>query len=196
MKVIVCKKIKQESMTFGKHKITIKHFKRVKGHDDSLSYTCILYVNNKKCCEAYNDGWGGSAMLTIIDKELFELIDNVVIQYPIMYGKKEIGKYTLSDVADELACLVCDNKSLWKTIREKEFDNFVFYNGASVMTTHYTTPNSKLHTALLVLFKTTDNYVVIANMIKRMCTKGYKCYNTNVPKEFIKKFNLEEYFMI
>ena len=41
------------------------------------------------------------------------MIDNEVIKYSIIYGKREIGKYTLSDVADELACIV-DNKKLWK----------------------------------------------------------------------------------
>lgn len=191
---IINKGIKEESMIFGKYKITLKCLKQVKGHDDSLPFTAKLYVNNKVCCECYNDGWGGSAMLTIINNDLFNLIDNEVIKYNIMCGKKVIGNYTLSDVADELACVIVDNKRLWNTIRENEFDNFIFHNGISIKKIHYTTKGMVSYTPIHVLFNIKVMYLTLSTMIKRECENGYKCVNTNVPSEFIEKFNLQEYF--
>ena len=192
---IINKGIKKESMTFGKYKITLKCLKQVKGHDDSLPFTAKMYVNNKPFCEAYNDGWGGSAMLTIINKELFEMIDNEVIKYSIIYDKKEIGKYTLSDVADELACIIVDNKRLWNIIRDNECNNFIFYNGVSTKMIHYTTKGMKCYTPIKTLFETNSMYLTLSTMIKRECEhNNYKCINKNVPMNFIEKFNLQECF--
>lgn len=192
---ILNKKIKEESMTFGKYKITLKCLKQVKGHDDSLPFTAKMYVNNKPFCEAYNDGWGGSAMLTIINKELFEMIDNEVTKYSIIYGKREIGKYTLSDVADELACIIVDNKRLWNIIRDNECNNFIFYNGVSTKMIHYTTKGMKCYTPIKTLFETKAMYLTLSTMIKRECEyNNYKCINKNVPMDFIEKFNLQECF--
>ena len=191
---ILNKKITEESMTFGKYKITLKCFRQVRGHDDSLPFTAKMYVNNKPFCEAYNDGWGGSAMLTIINKELFAMIDNEVIKYAIIYDKKEIGKYTLSDVADELACIIVDNKKLWDIIRKHEDDNFIFHNGISTNIIHYTTKGMKGKTPIHTLFQTKSMYLTLSTMIKKNCENGnYKCYNTNIPSDFVEKFNMQKY---
>lgn len=192
---ILSKKIKEESMTFGKYKITLKCLKQVKGHDDSLPFTAKMYMNNKPFCEAYNDGWGGSAMLTIINKDLYDMINNEVIKYSIIYDKKEIGKYTLSDVADELACIMVDNKRLWNVIRNNEYDNFIYYNGVSIKMSHYTTLGENKNTPIDKLFECKTMYLTISTSIKRHCKyQNYKCINKNVPMDFIEKFNLQEYF--
>jgi hypothetical protein len=192
---ILNKKIKKESMTFGKYKITLKCVKEVKGHDDSLPFIAKMYVNNKPFCEAYNDGWGGSAMLTITNNDLFEMVNDEVIKYSIIYGKREICKYTLSDIADELACIIIDNKKLWNIIKNNEVNNFIFYNGISSKMIHYTTTHENSYVNIDRLFKSKIMYLKLSEMIKEMCSKNnYKCINKNVPMDFIEKFDLKKYF--
>jgi len=184
---IINKEIKSESMTFGKHKITLKCLKQVKGHDDSLPFTAKLYVNNKVCCECYNDGWGGSAMLTIINEELFKVIDEEVTKYDISFNNKVFGKYTLSDVADELAWIIVDNKKIWKTIRENEFYNLIFSNEISIIQRHWVNRLTKFKTPIHILLENESMVNTLSKVIKEMADKGYKLLNTNVPNEIIVK---------
>ena len=40
-------------------KFTMKNFKRIYGHDDSMPYMADLYLGKEHVAQCHNDGWGG-----------------------------------------------------------------------------------------------------------------------------------------
>lgn len=55
-------RIKCDKMVF-----TMRMFQDCIGHDDSLPYFAILYVDNVPTYECFNDGWGGETDIKVLD---------------------------------------------------------------------------------------------------------------------------------
>lgn len=51
----------------GDDKYTLRDFKLIEGHDDSLPYSATLCINGKPICKCFNDGCGGDTQLTPIN---------------------------------------------------------------------------------------------------------------------------------
>ena len=89
----------------GKLKFTMKDFKRVDGHDDTLPYSAILCVDKKPLAHCYNDGYGGETNIEYINEEVKE-IENTITNYQWKYGKMKFD-LRLDFIADILA-QTCD----------------------------------------------------------------------------------------
>ena len=81
------KGFKQDYNTFeiGGYKISLKNFKKVIGHDDSLPYVANVYVNGERVCTCYNDGWGGETNITqVMNETLLNEVNKFVkgLPYP------------------------------------------------------------------------------------------------------------------
>lgn len=54
------------TLTIGGYKFALKKVIEQIGHDDTLPYAAILYINNKKVALIFNDGWGGETQYSQI----------------------------------------------------------------------------------------------------------------------------------
>ena len=104
----------------GVYTFELKNFKEVYGHDDSLPFTAILYVNGKRIATCSNDGWGGEAFVQPLNgcRERLERIENEVKD-----EKYDGFDARLPFLIDCLACKMADYKSAMKETRK----NLVFY---------------------------------------------------------------------
>lgn len=57
-------KFAPEYLTIGEYTFSLRKFREITGHDDSLPYTATLYANGRPVCDLFNDGWGGETMVT------------------------------------------------------------------------------------------------------------------------------------
>ena len=89
----------------GKLKFTMKDFKRVDGHDDTLSYSAILCVDKKPLARCYNDGYGGQTEINYISDDINE-VEKIIAGYQWKYGKMKFD-LCLEFIADILA-QTCD----------------------------------------------------------------------------------------
>lgn len=86
----------------GGHRFTMKNFKNIDGHDDSLPYRATLYVDKQKFAECHNDGWGGDTELEYYDKTFALTIKQIVGQFKWKYSGMSID-LTIPFIADILA---------------------------------------------------------------------------------------------
>lgn len=99
------------TLKVGNHTFTLKNCKKQIGHDDSTPYTASLYIDNKRVCTLYNDGWGGETNCTqIINAELLETAINDVKNEPYSRMPWEKDKEacnlkvgTLTSIVDTIA---------------------------------------------------------------------------------------------
>lgn len=95
-----------DAIEVGRNRFTLKDFKLQEGHDDSIPYTAILYMNDKPVCKCFNDGWGGITELTALDATSKALMASSVItvgKCKWSYRGTEFD-LTLDFIADTLAC--------------------------------------------------------------------------------------------
>ena len=100
----------------GKDKFSIREFRVIGGHDDSLPYTAILCINNNPLCKCFNDGWGGDTELTPIDNRARAIMAsaNVTLSnYEWLYCGTKF-KLDLGFIADTLAITESHNIELFK----------------------------------------------------------------------------------
>lgn len=107
------------SLTLGDYTFTMKNYRRIPGHDDSLPFTATLYINGKRSYEALNDGWGGEAFLTSVptNKTDYNGINTYLRDNQFLWCEYEghtLYYRTLPQIADALA----DNYDLRKELRK------------------------------------------------------------------------------
>ena len=126
------------------HEFSLKEFKEINGHDDSLPYEAILCCDGKPLCSVLNDGWGGPTnVMKIYNKKAYSRISEEIEnkQYPIspwdidMFGT-EILEFSCDDVcaiADYLAenyanlYSLCDSQSIvYYDTTDKKFKKYTF----------------------------------------------------------------------
>lgn len=71
------------------------------GHDDTLSYSAILCVNDKPLAHCSNDGWGGMSDISYLP-QVDTTIENEIKTYQWKYKNIKIN-LNLSMIADILA---------------------------------------------------------------------------------------------
>ena len=89
----------------GDYKFTIKDFMIIPGHDDSLPYYAVLYLNGKPFCRCLNDGWGGETNLEPIKGHTYDELKSIneeIKDYKWAF-KNHIFDYSLNFIADILA---------------------------------------------------------------------------------------------
>lgn len=118
------------TITLGEYTFTLKNFRRVSGHDDSLPYTATIYVNGKRTFKAFNDGWGGETNFLPVDKAgvseqtINDYLDGDKFPW-CTYADVTLYYNRLACVADKLA----DNADLRKTfIKMKKKGKALAYN--------------------------------------------------------------------
>ena len=96
------------------------------GHDDSLPYQADIFIMNednnpygqhtfKRIASIWNDGWGGESNVELIARTTQNLNDIKVMEEkaathtPYWNGQPMKNPYSLSEICDEMACLVVDN---------------------------------------------------------------------------------------
>lgn len=95
------------------------------GHDDSLPYQADIFVYDKDNCPKgecafkrvatiYNDGWGGESNIEPIaaprTAEYIKVMEEKAATHtPYWNGQPMKSPYSLSEICDEMACLVVDN---------------------------------------------------------------------------------------
>lgn len=89
----------------GEHIFTMGCFKLQYGHDDSLPYHGVLYMDGIKLCTCLNDGWGGMTEMHGVDnhaEETMKIVKEKLKDYNWSYYK-DIIPLTLDFIADTLA---------------------------------------------------------------------------------------------
>lgn len=84
----VLDKVFPTSKMVGGHKVEIRSYKEVAGHDDSVPYQAKVFVDGKEVAVAYNDGWGGQTNVSATKESA----------YPVL---KEVEKYIHEHKNDE-----------------------------------------------------------------------------------------------
>ena len=89
----------------SKDRFTLKEFKLITGHDDTLPYSAILCVNGKPVCHCVNDGWGGTTEMHPLDAQSRALMASVCVKISkYKWSFQEIERpLKLDFIADTLA---------------------------------------------------------------------------------------------
>lgn len=108
-------KVIKKTIVLGKYKFSMKNFREVYGHDDSLPYNGDVYVNGTKFAKCFNDGWGGDTNYNYadgIDNDFVQDVLDEIAKYEFRYAEIKIAPgvilkfdLTLSHLADKLAYL-------------------------------------------------------------------------------------------
>lgn len=125
------------AITIGGHNISLKSVKEQIGHDDTLPYSAILYIDKKKVAIIFNDGWGGETQYSqIFNNDLLEQAEKDVkgLPYPKM-PYEDVSEFnlkvrTILTIADIIAYNVLSLKSAYK----KKKDHIIAIKGISIMT--------------------------------------------------------------
>ena len=120
----------------GGHTISLKSVKEQVGHDDSLPYAAILYIDNKKVAIIFNDGWGGETQYSqIFNNTLLEKAEDDIkgLPYPKM-PYEDVSEFDLKvnnilTIADIIAYNVLSLKLWYK----KKKDHIIAVKGISVI---------------------------------------------------------------
>ena len=168
----------QVTIILGDYVFEMKCFKIIKGHDDSLPFQGKLYVNGRHIADCVNNGWGGACDLQKVDKnrELFDKMYAYVRQFVEFTFKDTTINYTLSSLADSLACKMADAQ--WLNKHQKT--NLIFKKkGCDDIFISFKNPNGKK-----VDITQSQLYVVnrrkIFDTIAKYEEQGYRCINTNI----------------
>lgn len=110
------------TLTIGGYKFTLKSVKEQVGHDDTLPYAAMLYINNKKVAIVFNDGWGGETQYSqIFENDLLEKAEEAIkgLPYPItpmgdIDDEINLKLNYVIDIADIIAYSVLSTKLLYK----------------------------------------------------------------------------------
>ena len=125
------------TITIGGHKISLKSVKEQVGHDDTLPYAAILYIDNKKVAIIFNDGWGGDTQYSqIFNNDLLQQAEKDVkdLPYPKM-PYEDVSEFDLKvqnvlTIADIIAYNVLSLKLAYK----KKKDHIIAVKGISILT--------------------------------------------------------------
>lgn len=58
-------------------KVEAKGYKRINGHD-GMGFECSIYVDGKRTCHIFDDGWGGEWQYTIFDQKRYDAMNERV----------------------------------------------------------------------------------------------------------------------
>lgn len=75
----------------GDYTFTMKRFRIIPGHDDSLPYMGTLCINNKPFAVCGNDGWGGPSSINVIRKSDINKVselDEMLNEYEWYWGEQ------------------------------------------------------------------------------------------------------------
>lgn len=112
------------TLTIGGYKFTLKSVVEQVGHDDTLPYAAMLYINNKKVALIFNDGWGGETQYSqIYENDLLNKAEDAIKGLP--YPDTPMGdiddniNYMLKldnvvEIADIIAYNVLSTKLMYK----------------------------------------------------------------------------------
>ena len=125
------------TLTYGNNVFSIKGFKEIAGHDDSLPYQAKIYMNGKCIGTASNDGWGGPTNIYTSNANELErlgqaekfLCENNFTENTY-YGPLKV------DSVEFIADILADNANLAKDLTKASKKKIVFFNPkTSVMKT-------------------------------------------------------------
>lgn len=168
------------------YELTLRNFKIVTGHDDSLPFNASLYINGQRVCKCFNDGWGGVADCTDFTDKGKALFDAVcaalfgmtfpLTPYPgnTVYISKSIG-----DICDDLACRMADEIQTQRVVKKHQNKALVFDCDDRI----YWIPlkNSKgADVYISQAASTVKGRELIKAIVERELAKGAKFLNTNV----------------
>lgn len=90
-----------------KYTVSLKNFRLIPGHDDSLPYYASVVINGKVVGTIINDGWGGKSDFTCNDDccDLCDQFNDYANEYDLYPNDGIKGPYiTLWNLCDALAC--------------------------------------------------------------------------------------------
>lgn len=134
-----------DTFKVGGHEFTLKDCKEVYGHDDSLPYVANLYIDGKKVCSLFNDGWGGETTIPqVFNEKLFDKATEDIKGQPLPtfpWMKDEVyEKFTLKsivEIADILAYDLVEINKVFKKCNKET--SIIAFNG--VTTRYFVIPN-------------------------------------------------------
>lgn len=101
-------------------KIEIKNLKVAEFmSEETLCFSCTVYVNGKKALKAENQGHGGNTNITALDNESFNLINAYAKSLPPYVCDDFTLEYDLEILIDELVNKENENKKLKKWCKKQ-----------------------------------------------------------------------------
>lgn len=125
--------------TYDDYTFELRGYKKVIGHDDSLPFNASLYINNKKVATCYNDGWGGEAVVEVIEKYR-GLYDRAI--EALKRHEPDEWYQRINNLVDMLACKMEDEKIRIKYIK-RNMGSLIFANDEKMFAIQLHTNNGK-----------------------------------------------------
>ncbi len=157
-------------MKIGDFDIELRNYKMIAGHDDTLPYQAIMYINGKKAAVCMNDGWGGETVVTIVNEKLFKEAEQAVVQ-TIWF---EDYKYTMVSLADVLAYGLEKERQLNKFITSNQRKNLVLRKEGKTYTV-------SLSMTIAQILANESTKVQLMCSIEKRKADGYEILNKNIP---------------
>ena len=110
------------SAVVGGHKLEIRSFKEMAGHDDSVPYQAKIHIDGKEGGVCYNDGWGGETEIQVTKEQAYPAVNEMRLyirdhreEFPIgEYDGHVIHALTLADLCDTLALNLASRRDALK----------------------------------------------------------------------------------
>lgn len=117
------------TLTYGNNVFSIKGFKEIAGHDDSIPYQAKIYMNGKCIGTASNDGWGGPTNIYTSNANELERLNQAEkflnennFTVDSSYGPLKV------DSVEFVADILADNATLAKDLAKAIKKKVVFFN--------------------------------------------------------------------